>query len=153
MRIDTKTHLYGTAETNLPSLLTYLSERASKYKRSFEVNFGDGQPTGLSIAIEALRDYESVFLREEFALQAHPIFKMRDHDIQRPDSARPVRKLRPKALYTPDRARLEKFRLTMDAKEQGWSASKLRAKIAWVTMRTHGWKPGQSPSPMAISAA
>jgi len=153
MRIDTKTHLYGTAETNLPSLLTYLAERTAKYRRSFEVNFGDGQPNGLSIAVEGLRDYESVFLREEYALQAHPILKMKARDTQRPDSALPARKLRPKALYTPDRARLEKFRLTMEAKDQGWSASKLRAKIAWVTMRTHGWKPGHSPSPMAISAA
>lgn len=36
-------------------------------------------------------------------------------------------------------ARLERARLSSEARKAGWSAATLRAKQAWVTMRTVGW--------------
>lgn len=46
--------------------------------------------------------------------------------------------------FTASEAQIERVRLIHEAQSAGWSAPRLRAKQAWVTMRTIGWSAESS---------
>jgi hypothetical protein len=61
---------------------------------------------------------------------------------KRPSSNRVTQMTLPQ--FTAAEAQIERVRLIREAQSAGWSAPRLRAKQAWVTMRTIGWSAESS---------
>jgi hypothetical protein len=57
--------------------------------------------------------------------------------------------IKPVPQFAPDEADMERVRLAHEAQSSGWSPAQLRAKQAWVTMRTIGWR---APSALRVGA-
>lgn len=99
----------------------------------------DGSLYAHCVYMQTISDTDLIYAKMRWNLS--------DLSVQRGDRIKAVRKsTKPrraasasKPQFTPDEAAVERAVLASEARFAGWSAPRLRAKQAWVTMRTIGW--------------
>jgi hypothetical protein len=116
----------------------YLRWEGHQYRIIFYASVDGGQYAH-SVYMQTISDTDLIYAKMRWNLSDLSV--QRGDRIKRP-SGRPVAKSVAQThqpQFTAAEAQIERTRLAEEAQSAGWSAPRLRAKQAWITMRTVGW--------------
>jgi len=134
---------FGNDKADATEIREWLEERYQRFEgHQYRIIFyasTDGELYAHCVYMQTLSDTDLIYAKMRWNLS--------DLSVQRGDRVKKVRKpTAPQrtlsataAQFTASEAELERAVLVSEAKFAGWSPARLRAKQAWVTMRTIGW--------------
>jgi hypothetical protein len=134
---------FGNDKADATEIREWLEERYQRFEgHQYRIIFyasTDGELYAHCVYMQTLSDTDLIYAKMRWNLS--------DLSVQRGDRIKTARKpAKPRRAassitpqFTSDEAAVERAVLASEARFAGWSPAQLRAKQAWVTMRTIGW--------------
>ena len=116
----------------------YLRWEGHQYRIIFYLSI-DGGHYAHCVYMQTISDTDLIYAKMRWNLSDLSV--QRGDRIRRRSKSAKAKRIAQAAQtqFTAAEAQIERARLAQEAQSAGWSASRLRAKQAWVTMRTIGW--------------